>query len=217
MQRGATRSIDTAMLASRKHDTARAVFLDRDGVIIRDPGLITAVEQVELMDDAPAAMKLLADGGFVLTVVSNQPVVARGLVSESEVRSVNSHISSLLLDAGGVAPHCFRFCPHHPNATLKRYKLDCLCRKPRPGMLLDLAKELRLDLSRSFMIGDRISDIAAGRRAGCRTVLVETGMHLQAPIQSPDPPEAGLAPDYRCNGLAAAADWILQTDRGPQR
>ena len=181
-----------------------AVFLDRDGVLMHDVEIVTRKEDVQLYPYAAGAARRLRDAGFVLVVVTNQPVVARGLCSEADVDAVHAFIQEKL---GGVIDR-YSFCPHHPKATLEAYRAICECRKPRAGMLRDAAKSLHIDLARSFMVGDRPSDIAAGRRAGCRTVLVETGKHVSPPIESPDRP-VSLVPDWTCANLEEAAEWIL--------
>ena len=118
-------------------------------------------------------------------------------------------MESLLKTAGAPRLDGIYFCPHHPNATLATYRSDCDCRKPRAGLFLRAARELDLDLSRSFAVGDRLTDIIAGARAGCRTVLVETGKHLDPAIETVEPLDTAVRADYTCADLAAAASWIL--------
>lgn len=187
-----------------------AVFLDRDGVIIEDIHLLTKRSQIRLYPEAPQAIQSLRRAGFKVIVVSNQPVVARGLATESEVSEINEAIQTLLIQAGGSPVDAFYFCPHHPNATLSAYRLDCACRKPRPGLLLQAVREHNLELPASFMIGDRLTDIVAGQAAGCRTVLVQTGMHTAKPIETPDPLDTSVQPDFTCANLQQAAHWILE-------
>jgi D-glycero-D-manno-heptose 1,7-bisphosphate phosphatase len=187
------------------------IFLDRDGVIIEDVHLLTKQSEIHLYEESPHAIQALRQAGFKVIVVSNQPVVARGLVTEDEVREVNEAIQDLLVQAGGAPVDAFYFCPHHPNATLPAYRLDCDCRKPRPGLLLQAAREYNLDLASSFMIGDRLTDILAGRAAGCHTILVQTGMHTAKPIETSDPLDTSAQPDFTCANLQQAADWILET------
>lgn len=189
---------------------SRAVFLDRDGVLIEDVHLLTRPEQVVIPPGVPAALRALGEAGFKLIVVSNQPVVARGLVSEADVRAVNAHMESLLRGAGAPPLDGVYVCPHHPNATLPAYRLDCDCRKPRPGLFRRAAAEWGLDLGASFAVGDRITDIIAGARAGCRTVLVQTGRHEEKPIETSEPLDTSIQPDHRCADLAAAAEWMLE-------
>lgn len=188
----------------------RAVFLDRDGVLVEDTGLIVKPEQLKLLPGTAEALHQLHRASFKLIVVSNQAVVARGLISESEVAVINARLESLLRGAGGPPLDGWHFCPHHPNATLPAYRVDCECRKPRPGLLLRAARELTLDLPASFLVGDRLTDVMAGQRVGCRTVLVQTGMHLAPPIETTEPVEMNIQPDHTCGSLAAAAAWILE-------
>lgn len=186
-----------------------AVFLDRDGVLIEDVNLLTRRGQVRVCRRAPEALKALHASGYQLFVVSNQTVVARGLATEQDVEELNSFIGELLLEKSGCKIEHFYYCPHHPEATLPQYRIKCECRKPRPGMLLQAAKEYNLDLSASFMIGDRISDIVAGHKAGCRTILVETGMHQAKPIVS-DAMDLTVKPDYVCADLYESFKIILE-------
>jgi D-glycero-D-manno-heptose 1,7-bisphosphate phosphatase len=188
----------------------RAVFLDRDGVLIEDINLLTRVDQLRLLPGVPAALRALRGARFRLVVVSNQTVVARGLATEQDVFTLNTCLQRLLIQAGGPPLDAWYFCPHHPQATLPAYRLDCDCRKPKPGLLLRAARDCQLKLSASIMVGDRITDIVAGARAGCRTIMVRTGMHAQPPIETSEPLDASVQPDYICPNLAAAVRWILQ-------
>jgi len=168
------------------------------------------VDQIELLPGAAAAVRRLRDARLPVVIVTNQPVVARGFVTEEEVLALEAVIEQRLRDAGAIVDG-FYYCPHHPRATLAEYRLACECRKPRPGMLLRAARELALDLGASTMIGDRPSDIAAGQRAGCRTILVETGMHAAPRIESLDGPAPPATPDHAVPDLAAAVDIVLGT------
>jgi D-glycero-D-manno-heptose 1,7-bisphosphate phosphatase len=141
-------------------------------------------------------MASLRKAGFQLMIVSNQTVVARGLMTEDAVRSLQLVIEDQLIAAGGPRPDAFYFCPHHPEAEVPAYRAVCDCRKPRPGMLLAAAGTHGIDLRSSFLVGDR-------------TVLVETGRHLDCPITLAEPLEHDLEPDHRAADLAAAARWIL--------
>ena len=188
----------------------KAVFLDRDGVLVEDVDVLTRADQLRLLPGVPQALARLQRTGFELVVVSNQPVVARGLVSEADIVSIHVELDRLILTAGGPALDRIYFCPHHPKATLPAYRLDCECRKPRPGLFFRAAQELALDLPASFTVGDRITDIIAGAKAGCRTVLVQTGKHLEKPIETPEPIDTTIAPDHVCADLPSAVDWILR-------
>jgi len=164
-----------------------AIFLDRDGVIVEDVDAILRPDQLTLTPGAAEALKRAAASGRALVVVTNQPVVARGLVDEDGVRAVHDALDAMLRSYGAHVD-AFYFCPHHPRATIERYRLACECRKPRPGLLTRAASELALDLGASVMVGDRLSDVTAGARAGCKTVLVTTGKHLAPPSRAPTLP-----------------------------
>jgi D-glycero-D-manno-heptose 1,7-bisphosphate phosphatase len=146
---------------------ARAAFLDRDGTLNARPPeheYVTRAEDFAWLPGAIEGMLALADAGFVLAVVSNQRGIARGLVSQETLAAIESEIQSAL-EPSGVAIAAFRYCPHELDA-------GCDCRKPKPGMLLELATTLGLDLASSWMIGDSRSDVQAGRAAGTRTALI---------------------------------------------
>lgn len=187
----------------------RAVFLDRDGVIVPDEGLLADRTRVRLLDGVAEPLGRLASAGFSLIVVTNQPIVARGDALESDVIAINDAIRRRIEEAGGPNIEHFYFCPHHPSANIAVYRADCDCRKPKPGLLLRAASELGIDLARSFMVGDRITDIMAGAAAGCRTVQVLSGRHLDPPIETSVAIDGSVEPDIVCADLAAAAEWIL--------
>jgi D-glycero-D-manno-heptose 1,7-bisphosphate phosphatase len=188
----------------------KAVFLDRDGVIVRDVGPTASPESLQPFPSASGAIRRLNDQGYAVVVVSNQTVVARGLASEEDVVRAHEHLARVL-DAEGAVVDRFYFCPHHPSATVAAYRLDCGCRKPRSGMFEQAARELGLDLTRSFAVGDRLSDIAAGARVGCRTILVQTGKHDAPPIESPEVTGTEtIQATYTCADLSAAVDVIVK-------
>jgi D-glycero-D-manno-heptose 1,7-bisphosphate phosphatase len=183
-----------------------AIFLDRDGVVIEDCHLLTRIDQVRIPQSTRDAFRILSTCEFTIVVVTNQTVVARGLASEEEVDAVHAHIDCELRKSGRGVDR-FYTSPHHPKATLPAYRQECECRKPQPGMLLAAATELELDLAESFMVGDRISDIVAGHRAGCRTVQLTTGQHKAPPIESAHM-DLSVQPDHICANLMEAVEWI---------
>jgi D-glycero-D-manno-heptose 1,7-bisphosphate phosphatase len=157
-----------------------AVFVDRDGVL-NDTVLDASSgrrespyrpEDVALAPGAVAGMRVLRDLGFVLVVISNQPAAAKGTATREALEAVHERVNALLGEAG-VRPDLYRYCHHHPDAHDPSLAGPCACRKPEPGLLLDAAAELGLSLGDSWTVGDSDSDVAAGRRAGTRTVLVE--------------------------------------------
>ena len=187
-----------------------AIFLDRDGVLIEDTDLLTSPDGIRMLEGVPTALGRLRASGFQLIVVSNQAVVARGLATEPEVELINRRIGELIEQGGGPRIDAFYYCPHHPKATLPAYRKVCDCRKPEPGMLLRAAREHEIDVKRSFMVGDRMTDIIAGAKAGTRTVLIQTGQHTAPPIETAEPLDPSIKPDHVCGSLAEAANWILK-------
>lgn len=186
---------------------SRAAFLDRDGVLVADTDG-PARRPRRLLAGVGLAVAELTRRGWITVVVTNQPVVARGQRTEEEVEADNAAIGALVAGAGGRID-AFYVCPHHPQAEQIEYRVDCDCRKPRPGLLIQAAADLGVDLGRSVMIGDRMTDLEAGSRAGCgQLILVETGMHTRPRIQTDAPPLA-VTPDARVDDLAAAIKLVL--------
>lgn len=151
----------------------RAVFLDRDGTINQEKDYLYRVEDFEFVPGAPEAIRLLNDAGVLVVVVTNQSGVARGYYTEEDVESLHRHIAREL-EVFGARVDAWLYCPHHPDGK-GSYSLPCRCRKPLPGMLLDAARRLDIDLESSVMIGDKRADIEAATAAGCRPILVRSG------------------------------------------
>jgi D-glycero-D-manno-heptose 1,7-bisphosphate phosphatase len=186
-----------------------AVFLDRDGVLIADVGLIVDSTDIRVLDGAPEALSVLAAAGYALVVVTNQTVVSRGLMTEVELIRFHAALRERLCREGAPELAGVYVCPHHPSATLVRYRVDCDCRKPRPGLLLRAAGELDIDLPQSTLVGDRPSDVIAGFLAGCKTVLVRSGASGAPPIETTLEFDAAIEPTHECTDLLEAARWIL--------
>jgi D-glycero-D-manno-heptose 1,7-bisphosphate phosphatase len=190
------------------HQAARrAVFLDKDGTLIENVPYNVDPEKIRLTAGAVEELTALGTVGFQFVVVSNQSGVARGLFTEAALAAVEQRIRQLLADAG-VPLAGFFWCPHHPQGSVVRYAVACDCRKPAPGMIVRAASELGLDCARSWMIGDLLDDVEAGRSAGCRTVLIDNGHERHWRLT------AGRRPDFKAADLAAAARLIL--DLGPR-
>lgn len=137
-----------------------AAFLDRDGVLNVDHGYAHKPDQLEWIAGAPQAVRLLNEAGYLVIVVTNQSGVARGFYDEGAVRQFHSHMEDAL-HAQGAHIDAFYYCPHHPEGTVKAFSVSCNCRKPGTGMLEQAAREWPIDLGRSFLIGDKESDMAA--------------------------------------------------------
>jgi D-glycero-D-manno-heptose 1,7-bisphosphate phosphatase len=190
----------------------RAVFLDRDGVLVRDQGPLTHASQIELLAGVAAALTALKRADFELIVVSNQTAVARGLLDAAGVIALQGEIERAIFAQGGPRLDGFYFCPHHPRASLPELRCDCECRKPAPGLLRQAAAERGIELERSFMVGDRPSDIVAGYRAGCSTILLRSGAHTAAPIEVSGGFEL-RRPDREADSLTEAADYVTSRAR----
>ncbi len=151
-----------------------AVFLDKDGTLIDDLPYNVDPDKIRLTPGVAEALPLLTKAGYRLIVISNQPGVALGYFDQAALSQVEQRISTLL--AGhGVRIDDYYWCPHHPRGTIPAHTAVCSCRKPMPGLILRAAQEHAIDLSRSWFIGDILHDVEAGRRAGCRTILIDNG------------------------------------------
>jgi histidinol-phosphate phosphatase family protein len=159
---------------SYKSSVKRAVFLDRDGTINKEVDNLRSVKQLRLLPGVTEAIKKLNKLGCLVVVVTNQPVVARGLATEGEVDEIHAVLLKRLAKKGARIDAIY-YCPHHPEASIKRYRLSCRCRKPNIGMLLKAIKKFKISPKDSFIIGDRTADILTGKRAGLRTILLKTG------------------------------------------
>ena len=143
-----------------------AVFLDRDGVINVDHGYVSTWEQFEFLPGVPEALRELQDAGYLLIVVSNQSGIGRGYYSESDVDLLNQAIAEYLGSHAGVTLSGFYHCPHHPTEAKNEYRKHCTCRKPAPGLIYRAMRDHAIDVKTSLLVGDKDSDIEAGRAAG---------------------------------------------------
>lgn len=155
----------------------KAIFLDRDGTINKYVGFLRKEDEFELLPGVAEAVKKINKSGYLAVVVTNQPVVARGEVTYSQLENIHNKMETLLGKEGAYIDAIY-FCPHHPHfgyeGEVKELKIDCDCRKPKPGMLLRASQDYNIDLSESYMVGDGENDIGAGKAAGCKNVLLST-------------------------------------------
>lgn len=160
----------------------KAIFLDRDGTINQYVGFLRDIEQFELIEGVAEAIKKINTSGYLCIVITNQPVIARGEVTVSQLNKIHNKMETLLGMEGCYIDDIY-YCPHHPHrgyeGEIPELKIDCDCRKPKPGMLLKAAKKYNIDLSESWMVGDGENDIKAGKNAGCKTCLIGTGEYGQ--------------------------------------
>ncbi|WP_354622826.1 D-glycero-beta-D-manno-heptose 1,7-bisphosphate 7-phosphatase [Psychromonas sp. MME2] len=156
----------------------RAIFLDRDGVLNVDNGYVSKVDDFHFIDGAIDACKDLQKKGYLLVVITNQSGIARGYFSEEQFHSLTEWMDWSLADRG-VDLDGIYYCPHHAEKGLGEYKVDCDCRKPKPGMILNAIEDLNIDVNESILVGDKVSDLQAGIAAGIKSnYLVRTGKEI---------------------------------------
>lgn len=185
---------------------APIVFLDKDGTLIDDVPYNVDPNLIRLRPGAGEALRSLHEQGWRIVVVSNQSGVARGLFPVSALAAVEARLRELLSEYAVPLAAC-EFCPHHPDGIDDRYSFPCECRKPAPGLLLKAAKSLQCDLQRSWMIGNELSDVEAGHRAGCRTIMLS---HQEPNCSAPT---TECVPTALAADLPAAARHILSEAR----
>ena len=166
-----------AVQAKNLKNKQKAIFLDRDGTINKYVGFLRKEEEFELIDGVAEAVKKINHSGYLAIVITNQPVIARGEVTFEGLQTIHNKMETLLGKEGAYLDGIY-FCPHHPHkgyeGEVSELKIDCDCRKPKPGMLLKAAEDFNIDLSQSYMVGDGENDIKVGMAAGCKTVLLNT-------------------------------------------
>ena len=181
-----------------------AVFLDRDGTLIEDVGYLDRLDLITLFPWTIDTIRALNRAGLVLVVVTNQSGIAKGMFPEPFIEETHRHLSTLLA-AGGARIDAYYYCPHHPDGVLESYRQRCDCRKPAGGLVQRAARDLDLDVARSFVVGDTWRDVGLAQSVGARGILVRTGSGAAEEKQPPP----GLSADAIVDNLAAAASWIL--------
>lgn len=173
---------DGIVQAKNLKNKQKAVFLDRDGTINKYAGFIRSIDDFELLPGVAKAIKAINASGYIAIMVTNQPVIARGEVTYEKLQEIHNKMETLL-GAEGAYLDAIYFCPHHPHkgyeGEIPELKIECKCRKPKPGMLLKAARDFNIDLSQSWMIGDGENDIKAGKAAGCRLALIGVADYSQ--------------------------------------
>jgi len=188
----------------------KAVFLDRDNTVMEDPGYIGDPKVVKLLPGVELALKSLSQCGYKLVVVTNQSGIARGLLTEQTLDKIHAELRRQLSQRGAHLDAIY-YCPFHPEGTIEEYAKESDLRKPQPGMLQLAAKELDIDLSQSWMVGDSARDIEAGQRAGCKTIRVRSRAdhHATPGLENDEDVQA----DYTVRNLVDAARVILRAPR----
>jgi D-glycero-D-manno-heptose 1,7-bisphosphate phosphatase len=188
-----------------------AVFLDRDGTINEQMGYINHISRFVMLPKAAAGIRLLNEQGIAVVVVSNQSGLARGYFPESLLAKVHARMTGELAEAGAHVDGIY-VCPHHPEAKEERFRVACDCRKPKPGLFLKAAADLGLDLARSYVVGDRWSDLKAAAAVQAKGVLVLTG-YGRGDYEYIGPRQP-VQPIHVAEDLYAAAEWIVRDMAG---
>ncbi|MBO1113768.1 D-glycero-alpha-D-manno-heptose-1,7-bisphosphate 7-phosphatase [Bordetella petrii] len=187
-----------------------AVFLDKDGTVLADEPYNVDPARMAYAAGAREGLRVLAAAGVPLIVISNQPGVARGRFAPQALAGVEARLGAMF-GAAGARLAGFYWCPHDPRGSVAAYAYACACRKPRPGLLLQAAREHGIDLARSWFIGDILDDVEAGNRAGCRTVLLDVGSETEWR------PGRWRAPTASMPDLGRAAHHVVRAMRGEGR
>lgn len=187
-----------------------AVFFDRDGTLNEEVDFISAPEQLRLIPGAGSAVRAVNEHGLLAFVISNQSGIARGLFTEADLIPIHAKFERDLGEKGARIDRIY-YCPHHPTAGVPPYRTDCECRKPRPGMLHRAVHDLGADLSMSYVIGDRIVDVLAGKNAGAKGILVLTGY---GETSAGECRAQGIVPDYIAPSVKEAVEFILNERKG---
>lgn len=185
----------------------KAVFLDRDGTLNVDVGYLHQLEDLELFPWTGDALRLLKRAGYLLVVVTNQSGIAHGLIAPEFVPACHAEMRRRLAPAGADLDALY-FCNHHPRGSIAELAVDCRCRKPRPGMVDDAVRDLQIDTSQSWVIGDKWLDVNLGHAVGARSILVRTGWGVEEERRRPE----GQQVHAICDNLIHAVSVIIASD-----
>ena len=189
-----------------------AVFLDRDGTMIRDVHYLRRLEDVQWFASTIDAIRLMNQAGFLVFVVTNQSGVGQGAIPAAFVPEVHARMAETLA-AGGARVDGWFYCPHHPSAEIERYRANCDCRKPAPGLVRQAQAQHAIDLAKSFVIGDKPIDVALGVAVGARSILVRTGYGEEA-VRAHGGRVPGAA--FVAADLMEATSWLLGASGHPR-
>lgn len=187
----------------------KAAFLDRDGTINEEVDYLRDADQMRLIPGAAKAIRLLRQRGWLAIVVTNQSGIARGYLTELQLGDIHARLRRLLAVEGAELDAIY-YCPHHPTIGSAPYRRDCVCRKPKTGMIEQAARDFSIDTTRSVVIGDRLQDIEMAHAAESKGILVRTGYGEQELARAGM--SAELCPDYTASDLPDAANWVLVQD-----
>ncbi len=179
---------------------AKAVFLDRDGTVVKGVPYLSSPEELELLPHSARAIRLFKEEGFLVIIVTNQSGIARGYFTEERLKEIHERLLDMLWREGAGVDAIY-YCPHLLEGNVPQYSIECQCRKPKIGMLLQAAKEHCINLTKSIILGDTPVDILAGKTAGCKTVLIK---------DYEEEVDISVSPDYIVRNLMEAASLLLQ-------
>lgn len=194
----------------KKINNSKAVFIDRDGCLIKELGYISKLKNILFYKNSIKALKLLKQNGYKIIVVTNQAGVAYGYFNENFVKKSHQYIKEILKKFN-LKIDAFYYCPHHKNATIKKYKKNCKCRKPNTGMIIKARKRFNIDLKKSYTMGDKLTDVQLGHNAGIKGILVLTGFGTQ---QKNLIKKEKINPDYIAKDFLYGVKWIIKNNGG---
>jgi D-glycero-D-manno-heptose 1,7-bisphosphate phosphatase len=194
-------------------DNRIGVFIDRDGTLIEEMDYVRTPDDVHLIHGAAHAIRKLNENGFITNVISNQSGVARGFLTEADLAPIHDRLERDLQQNEAHIDHIY-YCPHHPAFGIEPYNVECECRKPRPGMLIQSRKEFGIDLARSFVIGDKVADMQAGAAVGATTILVLTG-YGKSSLETCKRENINI--DFVAPSIKEAVEFVLEKGEGELR
>lgn len=186
----------------------RAVFLDRDGTINKDVGYPNSYDMIDIFPYSFEAVKKLNEAGFLAVVVTNQSGIGRGFIEEKNLHDLHQRLARAFGQRGAHFDGIY-YCPHYEDSSHPEYREECTCRKPNPGMAMKAAQDLDVDLSRSYMIGDKVEDVLFGKNIQASSILVLTGFGTKS---LPQLRERGIEPAFVAATLLDAVEWILKRE-----
>lgn len=187
----------------------RAVFLDRDGTINRDVGYPNSFSIIEIFPYSFEAIRKINEAGLLAVIVSNQSGVGRGLIVEKNLHNIHQKLRAAFAKHNAHFDGIY-YCPHYRLSSIPRYRKNCRCRKPNPGMALQAAAELNIDINNSYMVGDKVEDILFGRNIQASPILILTGFGQESLLKLK---KKGIRPAYVAANLLDAVNWILQMEK----
>jgi D-glycero-D-manno-heptose 1,7-bisphosphate phosphatase len=185
---------------------SKAIFIDKDGTLIENVPYDLDPDKIRIYEGVPEAIRMLKDNGYKIVVVTNQPGVSFACFEEEAFKKY-MNVFCNMFEKAEAGLDGFYYCPHHPGGKVAEYTRECACRKPMPGMILRAAIELNIDLSKSWMIGDILNDVEAGKRAGCKTILINNGNETEWVLNY------SRNPLFILNKVRAAANKIVWYDK----